>query len=133
MPACCLRASCSRVPSSALQIDVNILPDACGYNSCGNCLKVRVRMGRVVARLTSGLHLLVCASTVRDVSVRMVRHNCGPNAGQLSCSRARRYKIFFIVLGLVGLYFTRGLYTDREVTYVRRGKGLACDCCGFRT
>jgi hypothetical protein len=42
------------------------------------------------------------------------------------------YKILFTGVGLLGLYFTRGLYTDREVTYAPRME-LACDCCGFRT
>ncbi len=45
-----------------------------------------------------------------------------------------RYKILFIVVGLAGLYFTRGLYSDGEVTYRPRNQSLlVCDCCGFRT
>jgi hypothetical protein len=39
----------------------------------------------------------------------------------------------FVVLGLAGMWLTRGLYTDREVTYAPRSKLLACDCCGFRS
>ena len=46
----------------------------------------------------------------------------------------RRYKILFIFVGLVGMFFCRSLYTDREVTYVKRGQPfMACADCGFRT
>ena len=76
---------------------------------------------------------------VRNISVRLVRDRMHAAtlfaACRVTCVYARyRYKILFMVLGLVGLYFTRGLYTDREVTYVPRGRPLlACECCGFRT
>jgi hypothetical protein len=38
--------------------------------------------------------------------------------------------VLFIIVGLIGQFFTRGLYTDSEVTYARRGSG--CPCCGGR-
>lgn len=38
------------------------------------------------------------------------------------------YKIFFVALGLVGMYCTRQLYQDHEVTYVER-KQLFCSTC----
>ena len=41
-----------------------------------------------------------------------------------------RYKVLFIIVGLIGQFFTRGLYSDSEVTYARRGTG--CPCCGGR-
>jgi hypothetical protein len=43
--------------------------------------------------------------------------------------RAHRYKVLFIIVGLIGQFFTRGLYTDSEVTYARRN---GCPCCGGR-
>ena len=45
------------------------------------------------------------------------------------------YKIAFVVVGLVGQFFTRGLYDDTEVTYVRRSTGLVeqCHSCGWRS
>lgn len=44
------------------------------------------------------------------------------------CARLYRYKILFTLIGLIGQYFTRGLYTDAEVTYVPRNN--CCPCCG---
>ncbi len=66
--------------------------------------------------------------------VRLVRMHGSRACATSLLTRAppRRYKILFVVLGLVGLYFTRGLYSDNEVTYAPRVE-LACDCCSYRT
>ena len=45
------------------------------------------------------------------------------------------YKIAFVAVGLVGLFVTRGLYLDSEVTYCPRGTSVAeqcCSACGWR-
>lgn len=59
-------------------------------------------------------------------------HSCG-NCEKYGTFPCAWYKILFIFVGLVGMYFTRSLYTDREVTYVKRNTFMACDGCGFRT
>ncbi len=43
------------------------------------------------------------------------------------------YKIAFVAVGLMGLFFTRGLYNDTEVTYRRRSATVAehCHSCGW--
>ena len=95
------------------QVDVNLLPHMCSLNACGNCL----RYGE-----------FPCAWCV--LAARLLQP---PHSTWLT-PRAARYKILFVVLGLAGMWLTRGLYTDREVTYMPRSKQmLACDCCGFRT
>jgi hypothetical protein len=71
------------------QIDVNILPNICSYEACGNCTAY----------------------------------------GTFPCAW---YKIMFMLIGLVGLFFTRNLYNDREVSYAPRGEELSCECCGWR-
>ena len=45
----------------------------------------------------------------------------------------RRYKIAFVLIGLVGQHWTRSLYNDTEVTYVRRDASCAqqCAACGW--
>ena len=92
------------------QVDVNLLPHMCSLNACGNCL----RYGEFPCAWCA----LVCCIRLRTSS----------------CCAACRYKILFVVLGLAGMWFTRGLYTDREVTYARRSMPiLGCDCCGFRS
>jgi hypothetical protein len=106
--------ACAAAPLRRLQIDVNILPNVCSYEACGNCTKYGT---------------FPCAWCVR-VGAAHARRACW----QFALTRAppRRYKILFVVLGLVGLYFTRGLYSDNEVTYAPRVE-LACDCCSYRT
>ncbi len=37
-----------------------------------------------------------------------------------------------MIVGLIGMFFTRNLYSDREVSYVPRSEVLSCECCGFR-
>jgi hypothetical protein len=104
-------------------VDVNILPVVCSYEACGNCTKYGT---------------FPCAWCVPGLCPAACFHLRPPlPAGlrsTLSRVSARRYKILFIVVGLAGLYFTRGLYNDREVTYMPRSQSiLACECCGFRT
>ena len=91
------------------QIDMNVLPLECSYNACGRCYKY----GQ-----------FPCAWCGVPVALRMA---CRLIADKpVPC----RYKVLFIVVGLIGQFFTRGLYSDSEVTYARRGGG--CPCCGGR-
>ena len=46
------------------------------------------------------------------------------------CNNATQ--IVFTVVGLIGMWWTRQLYQDHEVTYVERGH-LCASCCGSRS
>lgn len=70
-----------------------------------------------------------------SIDVNFLPVQCSYNAcgrcvkyGEFPCAW---YKILFTLIGLVGQYFTRGLYTDAEVTYVPRNN--CCPCCGDPT
>jgi hypothetical protein len=54
-----------------------------------------------------------------------------PTYGEFPCAW---YKIAFVIVGLVGQFYTRSLYNDTEVTYSRRDASLAeqCASCGWR-
>jgi hypothetical protein len=100
------------------QIDMNVLPLQCSYNACGRCYKY----GQ-----------FPCAWCEPGAALRSARvHPAARLSPRAAHTHARltRYKILFIVVGLIGQFFTRGLYTDSEVTYARRGGG--CPCCGGR-
>ena len=55
-----------------------------------------------------------------------------PRYGEFPCAW---YKIAFVFVGLIGQYYTRSLYNDTEVTYVRRDASLVeqCASCGWRS
>ncbi len=72
-----------------------------------------------------------------QIDTNMLPTMCSYNACN-SCARYGEfpcawYKIAFVAIGLAGQYITRTLYTDDEVTYVRRGTGLREQCaeCGW--
>ena len=54
-----------------------------------------------------------------------------PKYGEFPCAW---YKIVFVVIGLVGQYMTRTLYTEAEVAYARKAGGNSqqhCSHCGW--
>ena len=116
----CTRLRPCRAPQGIWdQIDVNVLPTMCSYNACGNCEKYGT---------------FPCAWCASRCSRSVVPPRLACALTRARAPARRRYKILFIFVGLMGMFFCRSLYTDREVTYVKRGQPfMACADCGFRT
>lgn len=92
----------------------------------------RFEFWRLMERLTANVAAVFIWVGIWDsIDVNFLPLQCSYNAcgrcvkyGEFPCAW---YKILFTLIGLVGQYFTRGLYTDAEVTYVSRA---CCPCCG---
>lgn len=106
------------------QLEVNDTP----------CAPPRFEPWRLCERIVANCAAVFVWVGVWDqIDMNVLPLQCSYNAcgrcskyGQFPCAW---YKIGFVILGVVGQYFTRNLYVDSEVTYAPRKQ---CPCCGVR-
>lgn len=87
---------------------------------------------RVIANIAAVLLWTGVWNQIDDNALPLI---CSYNAcgdcikyGEFPCAW---YKIGFILVGIAGMYVTRGLYCDHEVTYKQRRKAARCCGCGW--
>lgn len=100
------------------------------------CVPPRLEPRRLGERLVANVAaVLVWTGLWSKIDTNVLPRACSaasckacPSYGEFPCAW---WKIGFVLVGLVGMFFTRSLYSDGEVAYAKRRR-LCCDGCGWR-